>query len=82
MTDSERRWSLAAAISSIAVFGIGIGIGAPLLSLMLEGARHRFLDQRLERGAGVRRRVARAAADAAFGGTVRLQAFPAWLRCR
>jgi MFS family permease len=36
MTDSERRWSLAAAISCIAVFGIGIGIGGPLLSLMLE----------------------------------------------
>lgn len=37
MTDSERRWSLAAAISTIAVFGIGIGIGGPLLSLVLEG---------------------------------------------
>ncbi|HEX4112156.1 MAG TPA: MFS transporter [Stellaceae bacterium] len=36
MTDAERRWSLAAAISSIAVFGIGIGVGGPLLSLMLE----------------------------------------------
>jgi MFS family permease len=36
MIESERRWSLAAAISSIAVFGIGIGVGAPLLSLMLE----------------------------------------------
>ncbi len=37
MNESERRWSLAAAISSIAVFGVGIGIGGPLLSLMLEG---------------------------------------------
>lgn len=37
MDDRDRRWSLAAAISSIAVFGIGIGIGGPLLSLMLEG---------------------------------------------
>lgn len=37
MTESERRWSLAAAISCIAVFGIGIGIAGPLLSLMLEG---------------------------------------------
>ena len=36
MSPAERRWSLAAAISSIAVFGIGIGVGAPLLSLMLE----------------------------------------------
>jgi MFS family permease len=36
MNDAERRWSLAAAISSIAVFGIGIGVGGPLLSLMLE----------------------------------------------
>src|SRR5665213_1597919 len=36
MTISGRRWSLAAAISSIAVFGIGIGVAAPLMSLMLE----------------------------------------------
>jgi MFS family permease len=36
MNERERRWGLAAAISSIAVFGVGIGIGAPLLSLMLE----------------------------------------------
>ncbi|HEY5211366.1 MAG TPA: MFS transporter [Stellaceae bacterium] len=36
MTPSGRRWSLAAAISSIAVFGIGIGVAAPLMSLMLE----------------------------------------------
>ncbi len=36
MTESERPWSLAAAISSIAVFGIGIGIATPLCSLMLE----------------------------------------------
>ncbi len=36
MDGAERGWSLAAAISSIAVFGIGIGVGAPLLSLMLE----------------------------------------------
>ena len=37
MNESERRWSLAAAIACIAVFGIGIGIAGPLLSLMLEG---------------------------------------------
>jgi MFS family permease len=37
MNNAERRWSLAAAISSIAVFGMGIGLGGPLLSLMLEG---------------------------------------------
>jgi MFS family permease len=36
MTERERRWSLAAAIGSIAVFGVSIGIGGPLLSLMLE----------------------------------------------
>lgn len=36
MDPAERRWSLAAAIASIAVFGIGIGAGAPLLALMLE----------------------------------------------
>jgi MFS family permease len=36
LTAARRRWSLAAAISSIAVFGIGIGLGAPLLALMLE----------------------------------------------
>ena len=36
VTDAERRWGLAAAIASIAVFGVGIGIGGPLLSLMLE----------------------------------------------
>ena len=36
MNDAERRRSLAAAISTIAVFGVGIGIGGPLLSLMLE----------------------------------------------
>jgi MFS family permease len=37
MTAAERRWGLAAAIASIAVFGIGIGISGPLLSLTLEG---------------------------------------------
>jgi MFS family permease len=36
MIDAERRWGLAAAITSIAVFGVGVGISAPLLSLMLE----------------------------------------------
>jgi MFS family permease len=36
MTDAERRWGLAAAISSITVFGVGVGIGGPLLSLVLE----------------------------------------------
>src|SRR5437660_1048319 len=35
-TSSERRWSLAAAIASVTVFGLGIGQSAPLLSLSLE----------------------------------------------
>ncbi len=33
---AERRWNLAAAISSVTVFGMGIGLGGPLLSLVLE----------------------------------------------
>ncbi|HEV2549098.1 MAG TPA: MFS transporter [Stellaceae bacterium] len=33
---AERRRGLAAAIASVAVFGIGIGLAAPLLSLLLE----------------------------------------------
>ncbi len=32
----ERRWSLAAAIASITVFGLSVGQGAPLMSLLLE----------------------------------------------
>jgi MFS family permease len=36
LTSAERRWSLAAAISCVTVFGLGIGLGGPLLSLMLE----------------------------------------------
>ncbi|HUB13895.1 MAG TPA: MFS transporter [Acetobacteraceae bacterium] len=32
----ERRWSLAAAIASVAVFGLGIGQAAPLMSLLLD----------------------------------------------
>jgi MFS family permease len=32
----ERRWSLAAAIASVTVFGLGIGQAAPLMSLLLE----------------------------------------------
>src|SRR5207248_11027703 len=32
----ERRWALAAAICSVAVFGLGIGEIVPLLSLILE----------------------------------------------
>ncbi len=35
-TASERRWGLAAAITSVTVFGLSIGQGAPLLSLLLE----------------------------------------------
>src|SRR3954447_11224834 len=35
-TSSGRRWSLAAAIASVTVFGLSIGQGAPLLSLLLE----------------------------------------------
>jgi MFS family permease len=33
---AQRRRGLAAAISSVTVFGVGIGLGAPLLSLILE----------------------------------------------
>jgi MFS family permease len=32
----ERRWSLAAAIASVTVFGLSVGQGGPLLSLLLE----------------------------------------------
>jgi MFS family permease len=35
-TARERRWGLAAAITSVTVFGLSIGQGAPLLSLLLE----------------------------------------------
>jgi MFS family permease len=34
---AERRWNLAAAITSVTVFGVGIGLSGPLLSLVLEG---------------------------------------------
>lgn len=36
LTAAERRWGLAAAICSVAVFGLGIGEAMPLLSLLLE----------------------------------------------
>ncbi|MBO0711067.1 MAG: MFS transporter, partial [Acetobacteraceae bacterium] len=36
LTPGERRWSLAAAIGSVTVFGLGIGQGVPLISLLLE----------------------------------------------
>lgn len=36
LSAAERRWHLAAAISSVTVFGVGIGLGGPLLSLVLE----------------------------------------------
>jgi MFS family permease len=35
-TPSERRWGLTAAIASVTVFGLSVGQGAPLLSLLLE----------------------------------------------
>jgi MFS family permease len=35
-TAREQRWSLAAAIASVTVFGISVGQGAPLMSLLLE----------------------------------------------
>jgi MFS family permease len=35
-TRRERRWSLAAAIASVTVFGLGVGQSAPLLPLLLE----------------------------------------------
>lgn len=34
--DGDRRWGLAAAIACVAVFGLSVGEGGPLLSLMLE----------------------------------------------
>lgn len=34
--ERERRWSLAAAIASVTVFGLSVGQGGPLLSLLLE----------------------------------------------
>ncbi|HEX4172156.1 MAG TPA: MFS transporter [Acetobacteraceae bacterium] len=34
--ESQRRWSLAAAIASVTVFGLSIGQAGPLLSLLLE----------------------------------------------
>ncbi|MGH7074635.1 MAG: MFS transporter [Stellaceae bacterium] len=37
LTLAERRWSLAAAICTIATFGVSIGLSAPLLSLLLNG---------------------------------------------
>jgi len=36
LSAAERRWNLVAAISSVTVFGVGIGLGGPLLSLVLE----------------------------------------------
>jgi MFS family permease len=36
LTPAERRRSLAAAIAAVAVFGIAVGFGAPLFSLLLE----------------------------------------------
>lgn len=36
ITDAQRRWSLAAAIGAVAVFGIGVGFATPLFSLTLE----------------------------------------------
>ena len=36
ITSRQRRWSLAAAIASVTVFGLSIGQGAPLLPLLLE----------------------------------------------
>ena len=35
-TSRERRWSLAAAIASVTVFGLSVGQGGPLLPLLLE----------------------------------------------
>lgn len=37
LTAAERRWGLAAVICCVTVFGLSIGEGAPLLSLLLEG---------------------------------------------
>ncbi len=35
-TARERRWSLAAAIASVTVFGLSVGQSGPLLPLLLE----------------------------------------------
>ena len=35
-TARERRWSLAAAIASVTVFGLSVGQGGPLMPLLLE----------------------------------------------
>ena len=35
-TARERRWSLAAAIASVTVFGLSVGQAGPLLPLLLE----------------------------------------------
>src|SRR4051794_37045131 len=43
-TSGERRWGLAAAIASVCVYGLSIGQGAPLMSLLLE---HRGVDATL-----------------------------------
>jgi MFS family permease len=37
LTAAERRWGLAAVIGCVTVFGLSIGEGVPLLSLLLEG---------------------------------------------
>ncbi len=36
LSPAQRRWALAAAISCVAVFGLAIGLGGPLLSLIIE----------------------------------------------
>ena len=36
MAESERRWSLAAAIASVTVFGLSVGQAGPLMPLLLE----------------------------------------------
>src|SRR6478672_10291127 len=36
MAEGERRWSLAAAIASVTVFGLSVGQSGPLLPLLLE----------------------------------------------
>ncbi|HZB91451.1 MAG TPA: MFS transporter [Stellaceae bacterium] len=36
LTEAQRRWSLAAAIGAVAIFGMGVGFATPLFSLTLE----------------------------------------------
>ena len=70
-TARERRWSLAAAIASVTVFGLSVGQAGPLLSLLLEAAWHRCDAERAECRCDVHRRHHRSAGRAAAGPALR-----------